>query len=77
MKKKIDEDFPVGKVTIIPNFLPTPEELVFPKDKTVKVTLILTKASVDFFKNQAKKRGTKYQAMIRILVDKYRQNFKG
>ncbi len=71
MKKKIDDDMPIGKITIIPDFLPPPDQLVFPKDKTVKVTLTLSADSIAYFKAHAKKNNTKYQVMIRALVDRY------
>ena len=71
MKKKIKyTDEPMGKVKVVSDFLPTPEELVL-KDETVKVTIALSKASVDFFKNEAKKHNTQYQKMIRRLLDEY------
>jgi predicted DNA binding CopG/RHH family protein len=69
-KRRIDRDMPIGKLTQIPNFLPPPEELVFP-EKTVKVTLALNHSSVEFFKAQAKKHGDKYQRMIRTLIEQY------
>ena len=50
--------------------LPSPEELAL-KDETVKVTIALSKTSVDFFKNEAKKHNTQYQKMIRRLLDEY------
>jgi predicted DNA binding CopG/RHH family protein len=37
----------------------------------VKVTLVLSKGSADFFKAQAKKLRVPYQRMIRNLVDRY------
>jgi predicted DNA binding CopG/RHH family protein len=52
------------------SFLPSPEELAL-KDETVKVTIALSKASVEFFKNEAKKYNTQYQNMIRRLLDEY------
>ncbi|MBN1836878.1 MAG: hypothetical protein JW820_13570 [Spirochaetales bacterium] len=55
---------------MINDFLPPPSELVF-KEDTVKVTLGLSRRSVDFFKKQAKKHGTQYQKMIRRLLDLY------
>ena len=71
MKEKIKyTDEPIGKVKIIYDFLPTPEELAL-KDETVKVTIALSKASVDFFKKEAKKYNTPYQKMIRRLLDEY------
>jgi predicted DNA binding CopG/RHH family protein len=71
MKKKITyTNEPMGKVRVVSDFLPSPEELVL-KDKTVKVTISLSKASVDFFKKAAKKNNTQYQKMIRRLLDEY------
>jgi len=60
----------MGKVKIIPDFLPSSEELAL-KDETVKVTIALSKVSVDFFKKEAKKYNTQYQKMIRRLLDEY------
>ncbi len=73
-KTSNSEDMPIGKLTRVPNFLPPPSELVFPDD-TVKVTLALTKSSLDFFKREAKKHKTKYQKMIREVVDRYAKQF--
>jgi predicted DNA binding CopG/RHH family protein len=71
MKGKIKyTDEPIGKVRVIADFLPSPEELVL-KDETVKVTISLSKRSVDFFKKEAKKYNTQYQKMIRRLLDEY------
>jgi hypothetical protein len=69
-KKKIDKDMPIGKLTRVKDFLPPPDQLVFPED-TVKVTLSLKRSSVEFFKDQAKKYGSQYQKMIRSLLDQY------
>ena len=63
-------DEPMGKVKIIPDFLPSPEELAL-KEETVKITISLSKASIEFFKNEAKKYNTQYQKMIRRLLDEY------
>lgn len=63
-------DEPIGKVKIVPDFLPTPEELAF-REEGVKVTLALSKRSVDFFKSEASKHHTQYQRMIRRLLDSY------
>jgi len=55
MKGKIKyTNEPIGKVKVISDFLPSPEELVL-KDETVKVTIALSKTSVEFFKKEAKK----------------------
>lgn len=63
-------DEPVGPVRIVSDFLPAPEDLVF-KEDTVKVTIALSRQSVEFFKQEAKKHGTQYQKMIRRLLDAY------
>ena len=71
MKGKIKyTDEPLGKVKIVTDFLPSPEDLAL-KDETVKVTIALSKTSVDFFKKEAKKYNTQYQKMIRRLLDEY------
>ena len=71
MKAKIRyTDEPIGKVKVIADFLPSPEELAL-KDETVKVTIALSRTSVEFFKNEAKKYNTQYQKMIRRLLDEY------
>jgi len=71
MKGKIKySNEPMGKVKVISDFLPSPEELVL-KDETVKVTIALSKTSIDFFKTEAKKYNTQYQKMIRRLLDEY------
>jgi hypothetical protein len=50
--------------------LPPPDQLVIPDDG-VKVTLTLSRQSVDFFKEVARKNHIPYQRMIRSLVDEY------
>ena len=71
MKEKIKyTDEPMGKVKVVSDFLPSPEELAL-KDETVKVTIALSKRSVDFFKKEAKNYNTHYQKMIRRLLDEY------
>jgi len=61
---------PVGKLTVVPNFLPPPEEL-FPREEILKVTLRLDRRSVEFFKAIAKKSGMKYQRMMREVLRRY------
>jgi len=77
MKKKIkDPNEPIGKLTEIDDVLPPPEKLVIPQD-TVKVTIALSKSSIAFFKQQAKRHHIKYQRMIRQLVDMYAMRHSG
>ncbi len=60
----------IGRVRVIEDFLPSPDALV-PREENVKVTLSLSRRSLDFFKREAKKRRVPYQRMIRSLVDIY------
>jgi predicted DNA binding CopG/RHH family protein len=61
-------DETIGPLKVVPDFLPAPEELAF-KEDTIKVTITLSKESVEFFKQEAKKHHTQYQKMIRRLLD--------
>jgi predicted DNA binding CopG/RHH family protein len=72
MKKKTVDFDPgqMGRVRIVKDFLPSPSELVL-KNDNVKVTLSLSRRSVDFFKREAVRQGVPYQKMIRALVDVY------
>lgn len=75
MKKKIKySDERIGKIEIVKDFLPKPEELIF-KEDTVKVTLNLSKSSVEFFKEVAQKHGSHYQKVIRNLLDRYTSHY--
>lgn len=74
MKKKIDLDMPIGKLTRVKDFLPSPEELMAEEEK-VKVTMYLKKTNVDTLKNMAKKSHTKYQRIIRELVSRYVEHY--
>ncbi len=55
---------------IIQDILPPPEELAF-REEGVKVTIALSKKSIEFFKSEATKHHTQYQRMIRRLIDAY------
>ena len=66
-------DHPV-ETRVIRDFLPPPHELVF-REEGVKVTIALSKKSVDFFKAEAAKHHTQYQRMIRSLIDAYVNNY--
>jgi predicted DNA binding CopG/RHH family protein len=75
MKKKIKySNETIGEVEIVRDFLPKPEELVF-KEDTVKVTLNLSKSSIEFFKEIAQKHGSQYQKLIRNLLDRYTSHY--
>src|SRR5712692_5910603 len=66
-------DEPLGSLKVIPDVLPRPEDLVF-HEEGVKVTIALSKRSVEFFKSEARKHNTQYQRMIRRLLDAYAEH---
>lgn len=76
MKSKIRySDEPMGEIKIVEDFLPPPDQLVL-KGEKVKVTISLSKGSVEFFKKEAKKRHTSYQKMIRRVIDFYTAKYQ-
>jgi predicted DNA binding CopG/RHH family protein len=66
----------IGRVRVVADFLPAPDALVA-REENVKVTIELSRRSVDFFKRAAKARRVPYQRMIRALVDAYAEKQKG
>jgi predicted DNA binding CopG/RHH family protein len=65
----------MGELKIIKDFLPPPDGLVLKEDK-VKVTISLSKGSIEFFKKEAKKQRTSYQKMIRRVIDFYASQYQ-
>ena len=61
---------PIGDLKLIPDFLPSPEELAL-KQQNTKITISLSSESVAYFKATAKKHHMQYQKMIRQLLDEY------
>jgi predicted DNA binding CopG/RHH family protein len=59
---------------VVRDFLPPPEALAF-REEGVKVTIALSKKSVEFFKAEASKHHTQYQRMIRKLIDTYVETY--
>ena len=71
MNKQIQySDGEIGEYKIIPDFLPSPDQMAL-KSKMTKVTISLSSESVSFFKETAKKHHMQYQKMIRQLLDEY------
>ena len=66
-------DEPLGNLKVVPDFLPQPEDLVL-REEGIKVTISLSKRSVQFFKDEARKHHTQYQRMIRRLLDAYAEH---
>jgi len=60
-----------GEIKRVNDFLPSPKDLILKKPETVKVTMVIDKTSVNFFKNEAEKLGGSYQRMIRNLLNDY------
>ena len=76
MRRKIKyADEPMGELKVIKEFLPPPEHLIL-KEDNLKVTISLSKSSIDFFKKQAVKHHTSYQKMIRRVVDYYASHYQ-
>ena len=74
-KKKIkDSDMPFGKLTVMPDFLPPPEEL-FPAGESSKITIVIDKETVKFFKKTASKHGQKYQRIMREVLKRYAKKY--
>jgi hypothetical protein len=67
---------PLGRLEVVDDFLPPPDQLVL-KEDGVKVTLSLSKRSVDFFKAHAARSKVPYQRMIRSLLDTYADRHAG
>ena len=76
MKSKIKyTDEPMGELRVVKDFLPPPDQLVL-KEDNVKVTISLSKSSINFFKNEAKKHRISYQKMIRRVIDFYASQYQ-
>ncbi|MFA6281987.1 MAG: CopG family transcriptional regulator [Candidatus Omnitrophota bacterium] len=73
-KKAADSNMPTGNLKRIKDFLPSPEDLVI-NEETKKITISLKQSSINFFKCQATRYHTKYQKMIRELLDKYAEQY--
>jgi hypothetical protein len=74
MNEKIKyTDEPLGDLKVVPDFLPRPQDIVF-RGEGVKVTISLSRRSVDFFKGEARKHNTQYQRIIRRLLDAYAEH---
>ena len=61
---------PIGDVRVVRDFLPPPDQLVL-REEPVKVTIALSRRSVEFFKAEAARHHTQYQKMNRRLLDQY------
>lgn len=76
MKKIKYSDEPVGRLRVVKDFLPPPDQIVF-KEKPIKVTMVLSRSSVQFFKKTARQQHTPYQKIIQTLLDTYVAHYAG
>ncbi len=60
----------LGRTEMVEDFLPPPDQLVLREDG-VKITISLSRKSVDFSKAHAAWSKVPYQRMIRTLLDSY------
>jgi predicted DNA binding CopG/RHH family protein len=67
----------LDRAAIIPNFIPTPEEVAELAAKRIKkpVSIYLSVETIEKFKAAAKKDGSRYQTMISNVLDTYTQQF--
>ena len=56
---------------IVEDFLPSPEQLILKGPETEKITIALSKDSLNFFRQKGRELGAPYQRMIRNLIDAY------
>lgn len=76
MSKRIKyTDEPI-KAEVVRDFLPSPDQLVL-GEEGVKITISLSRRSVEFFKVAAERNRTSYQRMIRRLLDAYADQYRG
>ena len=64
----------INSSLVIDDFLPPPDKLIIKEDNS-KVTILLSKKSISFFKDQSKKSGVPYQSMIKKVLDLYADKF--
>lgn len=71
MSKQIQyTDEPIGDIKLVADFLPSPGELKL-KSENTKITISLSRESVEYFKSAAERNHMQYQKMIRQLLDEY------
>jgi predicted DNA binding CopG/RHH family protein len=61
----------MARAVDVEDFLPSPKELLAEEKSSTKITISVSKRSLQLFKDYAKKNKGKYQAMIRRLLDAY------
>ena len=64
----------IDSAEVVDDLLPPPEALAL-KEETVKVTLNLSRRSVEFFKESSSRHGMPYQQMVRRVLDLYTERY--
>ncbi len=77
MKEKnyIDQDMPIGNLTIVHDFLPPPDKLVL-KIPREKITMEIHEPVLNFYKAEAEKLGIPYSQLIRAVLNAYAEKMK-
>ncbi len=71
MTKEITySDKDIGDVKFVTDFLPSPSELR-ERNENTKITISLSKRSIEYFKKAALDNQMQYQKLIRQLLDEY------
>lgn len=76
MSKRIKYSNEPMEGEVVRDFLPPPEQLAV-AEEGVKITISLSRRSVEFFKKAAERNNTSYQRMIRNLLDSYADQYRG
>jgi hypothetical protein len=74
MGKRIKYSKEPVEAEVVRDFLPPPEQLAV-DEEDVKITISLSRRSVEFFKKAAEHNNTSYQRMIRRLLDAYADRY--
>ncbi|WP_232421025.1 CopG family transcriptional regulator, partial [Leptospira sp. B5-022] len=59
---------------VVEDFLPPPSKLVLKEDSS-RITIVLSKKSISFFKEESKRSGVPYQTMIKRVLDLYTEHY--
>ncbi|HEY4751539.1 MAG TPA: hypothetical protein VIH60_14220 [Steroidobacteraceae bacterium] len=59
---------PLGALRVLPDFLPA---AAAPREEEVRITVLLSRTSLEFFKAEARRHNTQHQRLIRKLLDRY------
>jgi predicted DNA binding CopG/RHH family protein len=58
----------LGALRVLPDFLPG---AAAPREEEVRITVLLSRTSLEFFKAEARRHNMQHQRLIRKLLDRY------